>query len=86
VRRLQKRRLNVESQVDKNEDVVRTREMSVHELELALKVAKKASENQGRLELLLVPPELKHLNHLEWEIVANLLVSLEWEKGVSRVH
>jgi hypothetical protein len=69
-----------------NEDVVRTQEMSLEELELALKIAKRAVQRTSALEPLLIPSELKHLSPLDWEIVGNLLVTLEHEQAWSRVH
>jgi hypothetical protein len=69
-----------------NEDVIRTQEMSLEELELALKLAKRAVERTSALEPLLIPSELKHLSPLDWEIVGNLLVTLEHEQAWSRVH
>ena len=47
--------------------------MSLVEIELALKVAKRAYERESPLEPLLIPSELKHLSPLDWEIVGNLL-------------
>jgi hypothetical protein len=68
------------------EDVIRTQEMSLEELELALKIAKRAVERTSALEPLLIPSELKHLSPLDWEIVGNLLVTLEVEQAWSQVH
>lgn len=69
-----------------HEDVVKTQAMSQHEIELALKVAKRAYERESPLEPLTIPSELKHLSPLDWEIVGNLLVTLEHERAWSRVH
>ena len=69
-----------------NEDVIRTQEMSLEELELALKIAKRAVQRTSALEPLLIPSELKHLSPLDWEIVGNLLVALECEKAWSPLH
>ena len=68
------------------EDVVRTQEMSQRELELALAVVKMAAQRMSLLEPLLIPNELKHLNPLDWEIVGNLLATLEVEQSWSQVH
>jgi hypothetical protein len=69
-----------------NEDVIRTQEMSLEELELALKIAKRAVQRTSALEPLLIPSELKHLSPLDWEIVGNLLVTLEHEQAWSQLH
>ena len=69
-----------------NEDVIRTQEMSQEELELALKIAKRAVQRTNALEPLLIPSELKHLSPLDWEIVGSLLITLEVEQAWSRVH
>ena len=69
-----------------SEDVVKTQEMKLEELELALKTAKRAVERTSVLEPLLIPSELKHLSPLDWEIVGNLLVTLEHEKAWSPLH
>jgi hypothetical protein len=68
------------------EDVIRTQEMSLEELELALKIANQAVQRTSALEPLVIPSELKHLSPLDWEIVGNLLVTLEHEQAWSRVH
>ena len=72
--------------MSEQEDVVKTQMMSLHEIELALKVAKRAYERENPLEPLVVPSELKHLSPLDWEIVGNLLLTLERERTWSRVH
>lgn len=72
--------------MNQQEDVVRTQQMSLHEVELALKVAKQAYQRESPLEPLLIPHELKHLSPLDWEIVGNLLLALEREQTWSRVH
>jgi hypothetical protein len=69
-----------------NEDVIRTQEMSLEELELALKIANRAVQRTSALEPLLIPSELKHLSPLDWEIVGNLLMTLECEKAWSPLH
>jgi hypothetical protein len=69
-----------------NEDVIRTQEMSLEELELALKIAKRAVQRTSALEPLLIPSELKHLSPLDWEIVGNLLITLEHEQAWSQLH
>ena len=60
--------------------------MSVEELELALKVVQRSNNRQNLMEPLILPNELKHLSPLDWEIVANLLATLECEREWSRVH
>ena len=67
-------------------DAVRTQEMSVQELELAFVVLTQANQRESARENVLIPHELKHLSPLDWEIVDNLLVSLQAEKQWSRVH
>ena len=69
-----------------HEDVIRSQEMSVKELELALKVLNQSYLNQRPLSDLVLPNELKHLSPLDWEIVDSLYVTLETEKAWSRVH
>ena len=69
-----------------NEDVITTQEMSLEELELALKIAKVAVERTNALEPLLIPSELKHLSPVDWEIVGDLLAKLEVEQAWSQVH
>ena len=68
------------------EDVIRTQEMSVQELELAFVVLTRANEHLSVEGNLPIPHELKHLSPLDWEIVDNLRLSLETEKRWSRVH
>ena len=78
-----------QSQPPKNlshEDVVRTQEMSLEELELAMQVVKLAEEKTSVLEFLPIPNSLKHLSPLDWEVVGNLLMSLEYEQAWSQVH
>ena len=72
--------------MEQQEDVVRTQEMSLREIELALAVAKQAVEPKREMRSLLIPNELKHLSLLDWEIVGNLLATLESEKEMSQVH
>ena len=71
---------------EQQEDVTATQVMSLHEIELALRVAKRAHERESPLEPLLIPSELKHLSPLDWEIVGNLLIALERERTWSRLH
>jgi hypothetical protein len=76
--------LRLENPLD--EEVIRTQEMSIGELELALRVTKRAQQRTSVLEPLLIPNELKHLSLLDWEIVGNLLETLEWESQRYQVH
>lgn len=67
-------------------DVIRSQEMSVQELELAFVVLNQANQRVSVQPSLPIPPALKHLSPLDWEIVDNLRMSLEAEKQWSRVH
>lgn len=68
------------------EDVIRTKEMTVEQLELALSLLNQAYLNQRPLSDLLLPNQLKHLSPLDWEIVDSLYVTLANERRWSRVH
>ena len=67
-------------------DQLQTQEMSLNDLELALKVVQRMNHRQNLMEPLLIPSELEHLNPLDWEIVNSLLGALEQEKEQSRLH
>ena len=69
-----------------HEDVVRSQELTVEQLELALKIVNQSYKNQQPLSALLVPNQLKNLSPLDWEIVDSLYVTLENEKRWSQVH
>lgn len=68
------------------EDVVRSQELTVEQLELALRIVNQSYKNQQPLSALLLPSQLKHLSPLDWEIVDSLYVTLENERRWSRVH
>ena len=72
--------------MSQQEDVVRSQELTVEQLELALKIVNRSYQNQQPLSDLLVPSQLKNLSPLDWEIVDNLYVTLENEKAWSRLH
>ena len=72
--------------MEPHEDAIRSQEMSLEELELALKVTNQAHRRESPLEPLMIPNELKHLSPLDWEIVDSLYLTLEVEKAWSRVH
>ena len=57
---------------------VQSQELNQQELELALKVLWESAENDE--PLLLVPPELKHLKPLDWEILSGFLSNLQDER------
>ena len=72
--------------MSQQDDVIRSKEMTVEQLELALSLLNQAYLNQRPLSDLVLPSQLKHLSPLDWEIVDNLYVTLENEKRWSRVH
>ena len=72
--------------MSQQEDVIRTQEMSVNELELALRVVNSAYNRESPLRPLLIPSELKHLSPLDWEIVDSLYLTLANERKWSHVH
>lgn len=72
--------------MNEQEDVIRTRELTVEQLELALSLLNQAYLNQRPLSDLILPNQLKHLSPLDWEIVDSLYVTLANERRWSRVH
>lgn len=57
---------------------MQSQELSQQELELALKVLNKALEKEPAVMVL--PPELKHLNELDWLMISGLLDELKDER------
>ena len=63
---------------------MQTNPLTQDELELALVWARQRLARENLFEQLLpLPNNLKHLTPMDWELMENLLVTLEYEKATS---
>ena len=60
-------------------------ELSLSQLELALRLSKQLSLAEEHNLPLEIPESLKHLNPLDWALVENLHLNLMWEKRLHRL-